>query len=142
MKKIISNLFVLVVLVIIIYPAIYIYQNPSLLVTITQAPEIASSEEAAPTLALLATATLAPEIASSAPTPQPACLVVRALPGGDGKLNLRSGAGTSYAVLAILQDGQELTEEGQSGEWYGVTIHTATGNISGYVHSSYVEPCE
>jgi len=71
-----------------------------------------------------------------------ACLIVRALPGGEGNLNLRAGAGTSYAVLAVFQDGQTLTETDKSGDWYAVTAVVDGRTIAGYVHSDYVEVCE
>lgn len=77
------------------------------------------------------------------PTPKPtACLIVRALPGGDGNLNLRSGAGTSYAVLAVLQDGQALAKDGERGDWYAVTVVMDGERVRGFVRSEYVEACE
>lgn len=70
------------------------------------------------------------------------CLLVRALPGGEGSLNLRAGAGTSYAVLAVLHDGQTLVMDGQSGDWFAVTLVMDGRTIAGYVHSDYVEACQ
>ena len=71
-----------------------------------------------------------------------ACLLVHALPGGEGSLNLRSGAGTSYPVLAVLHDGQTLVMDGQNGDWYAVTVVMDDGALSGFVHADYVEVCE
>lgn len=74
--------------------------------------------------------------------PEPACLIVRALPGGDGNLNLRSGAGTSYAVITVLQDGQALVMDGQRGGWYQVSTVMDGVSMTGFVNSEYVEACK
>ena len=70
------------------------------------------------------------------------CLIVHALPGGDGMLNLRAGAGASYAVVAVLRDGQNLEMNGRSGDWLAVTALVGDEIFTGYVHADYVEDCE
>lgn len=138
--KIFRGVFIFLLLAIILYPAYYIYQHPELLET----PEIASSDlfegdrKKEPILPLLATS----ESVASSETPAPACLLVHALPGGEGSLNLRAGAGTSYAVLAVLHDGQTLVMDGKSGDWFAVTLVMDGRTIAGYVHSDYVEACQ
>ncbi len=88
---------------------------------------------------------------TATPTPTPSmtatyqpdtCLIVRALPGGDGNLNLRSGAGTSYAVITVLQDGQALVMDGQRGGWYQVSTVMDGVSMTGFVNSEYVEACK
>ncbi len=50
-------------------------------------------------------------------------------------VNLRSGAGTSYSIVAQLKNGDSVTVLGQSGDWYQVkTSNSATG----YVSTAYV----
>jgi len=71
------------------------------------------------------------------------CLIVHALPGGQGgALNLRAGAGTSYPVVAVLRDGQNLEMNGRSGDWLAVTVLVGDEIFTGYVHADYVEDCE
>lgn len=84
-----------------------------------------------------------PTPSQAEPTPEPdTCIIVRALPGGDGNLNLRSGAGTSYAVITVLRDGQALAKDGQRGDWYAVSVVVDGERVRGFVRSEYVEACE
>jgi len=94
-------------------------------------------------------ATLTPSM-TNAPTSLPSmtatfvpsqCLLVRALAGGGGALNLRKGAGVSYPVITTLHDGQMLVMDGKEGEWFSVRVVMDGVVKSGYVHSSYVEVC-
>lgn len=85
-----------------------------------------------------------PTPAESVPTLKPTldtCLIVRALPHGDGSLNLRAGPGTGYAVRAVLRDGQELTKRGASGGWYAVSAEVESSQMYGFVRAEYVEAC-
>ena len=76
------------------------------------------------------------------PTPEPACLIVRALPNGDGSLNLRAGPGTGYGVRAVLADGQKMAMDGKSGDWYAVGVVMDDALLTGWVNKAYVEACE
>lgn len=139
-NKIVRGVFFALILAIIVYPAYYLYVHPELLATpapIASSGPVVDAVAASETdVAILATAT---PIASIEPV---RCLVVHALPGGGGALNLRTGPGTTYAVIATLQDGQELIDTGNSGEWFAVRVVMDGTALSGFVHSSYVEACE
>ena len=53
----------------------------------------------------------------------------------DGTLNLRSGAGTGYSVLAVMPDGARVTLTGQSsGNWRSVTYN----GIAGWASADYL----
>ncbi len=52
------------------------------------------------------------------------------------KVNLRSGAGTGYAHIASLKNGQKLTVLGKNGSWFLVST---SGGTQGFVHSKYVK---
>ena len=54
---------------------------------------------------------------------------------GDG-VNLRSGAGTTYSVIATLSKNTAVTLTGQSGNWYRVKY----GSSTGYIAKDYVTP--
>ena len=62
------------------------------------------------------------------PTPRPESCTVTA-----HALNLRAGAGTSYSVLAVLDEGDRLTVLAR-GHW--LQVETITG-AAGFVHSNY-----
>ncbi|HPO87422.1 MAG TPA: SH3 domain-containing protein [Candidatus Hydrogenedentes bacterium] len=96
-----------------------------------EGPTPTPSMTVAPTISPSMTATFSPS----------QCLVVRALAGGGGALNLRVGPGTSYAVITTLHDGQILVMDGVYGEWFGVRVVMDGNTKSGFVHSSYVEAC-
>lgn len=65
--------------------------------------------------------------------------LVRAAPGGDGTLNLRAGAGTSYRVLLVLLDGEEVEISGPTGGWYAARVIRDGDVYNGFVRSDYVE---
>lgn len=52
-----------------------------------------------------------------------------------GYLNIRSGAGTSYAVTAKLNKGDNVLILGSSGEWYRILFN---GTKTGYASSQYI----
>ena len=52
-------------------------------------------------------------------------------------VNLRSGPGTSYSRVAVLQKLDEVTMLEKSGTWYKVTVKAT--NKTGYVSASYVK---
>jgi len=86
-----------------------------------------------------------PTPAESVPTLKPTldtCLIVRALPHGDGSLNLRAGPGTGYGVRAVLADGQKMVMDGKSGDWYAVGVVMDDALLTGWVNKAYVEACE
>jgi len=45
-------------------------------------------------------------------------------------LNVRAGAGTSFAVIGSLKHGEKITVTDQSGDWYKLTYSGKTGYIS------------
>jgi len=45
-------------------------------------------------------------------------------------LNVRSGAGTAYAIIGSLKHGEKITVADQSGDWYKLTYNGKTGYIS------------
>lgn len=49
-------------------------------------------------------------------------------------LNVRTGAGTTYSIVTSLPKGTKFEILSQSGDWTRIQY----GNITGYVHSSYV----
>jgi hypothetical protein len=55
---------------------------------------------------------------------------------GVSHANLRAGPSLNYPPTAILKEGDELTVEGQEGEWYRVTT---SGGQRGYVHKTVVK---
>lgn len=54
-------------------------------------------------------------------------------------LNVRSGAGTNYSVVAYLLPGKKVTVKGTSGEWYKIETEVNGSIKTGYVKSSYVK---
>ena len=54
----------------------------------------------------------------------------------NANVNLRSGAGTGYKILATLEKGGIVSGRGQSGDWY----ETVYKNQKAYVHKKYVTP--
>ncbi|MCD7845594.1 MAG: SpoIID/LytB domain-containing protein [Oscillospiraceae bacterium] len=50
-------------------------------------------------------------------------------------VNLRSGPGTSYSVVATMSQGTSVTIVGQSGEWYKVSA----GSYTGYIREDYIQ---
>ena len=62
------------------------------------------------------------------PTPRPESCTVTA-----HALNLRAGAGTSYSVLAVLDEGDRLTVL-ELGDW--LQVETDTG-LTGYINGAY-----
>ena len=78
-----------------------------------------------------ATATTIPTVSKS-PTSAPVICIVQT--GIDaGNLNIRTGAGTSYAVIGLLREGQALTltDERPRDGWIQVTADDVTGWING-----------
>ncbi len=51
-------------------------------------------------------------------------------------VNMRSGPGTGYGVVAVLSRGAVVTLAGKSGDWYKVK----RGSQTGYVSASYISP--
>ena len=85
----------------------------------------------APTATATGTATPAMRTIVPMPTPTPqTCTVTTGVP--DGTLNIRTGEGTSYAVIGTLKEGQQLTII-QAGKWLKVSTRTTTG----FINSSY-----
>jgi uncharacterized protein YgiM (DUF1202 family) len=62
------------------------------------------------------------------PTPLPSCTVTAYT------LNMRTGAGMSYAVNQILEHGDRLEIIRHAGDW--LKIETA-GHVTGWIHSHY-----
>lgn len=58
-------------------------------------------------------------------------------PFADGSLNVRSGPGTNYKVVAWVKNGQAVTVLSESGAWSRIKVN-ATGK-TGYILSSYIE---
>ena len=51
-------------------------------------------------------------------------------------VNMRSGADTSYDVVATLRKDMTVTIRGRTGDWYEVS----SGSVSGYMNAQYVSP--
>lgn len=84
-----------------------------------------------PTVTATATQSKIPSgTADPSPTPQ-ACTVSTGVPAGN--LNIRTGAGTSYAVIRVLAEGETLTVI-KRGAW--LQVIDAQGN-QGYINSTY-----
>jgi len=68
----------------------------------------------------------------SSPAPSPAAPQTKTVyvntPGS--ALNVRSGAGTSHAVIGTLKHGEKITVTDQAGDWYKLTFSGKTGYIS------------
>ncbi len=79
---------------------------------------------------LESTATTTAAAIQYSPTPQDVCIV-----SADEALNLRAGAGTSYAVKDWLKAGDSLTLTGiQRGAWLEVITKD---HVKGWVNSKY-----
>jgi len=68
-------------------------------------------------------------------TPTPTlttCTVKTGVPAGN--LNIRTGAGTSYAVISLLQEGQVLT---LTGDKRGAWIEVTNNHLTGWINSKY-----
>ena len=52
-----------------------------------------------------------------------------------GALNIRSGPGTNYSILGVLQKGAQVTRIGQDGKWFKVA---ASNNADAWVSSKYL----
>lgn len=88
---------------------------------------------ATPTPAATATKSQSQD-ATVIPTPTPrACIVSTGIDAG--KLNLRSGAGVDYSVIAYLHEGQKLNiiPAPVKGNWIQITA----GTLSGWINSNY-----
>ena len=55
-----------------------------------------------------------------------------------GRLNLRTGAGLDFEIIAQLRPGEEVTVIGSEGDWYEVIVPEKKG----YVHGDYLELIE
>lgn len=53
-------------------------------------------------------------------------------------LNVRKGAGTSYAVISSLKEGTSVTIQGTSGDWYQIKATVNGSSITGYVSAQYI----
>ena len=58
-------------------------------------------------------------------------------------LNVRSGAGTSYSIIAVLYNGASVTVTGSAndssgGKWYKISFTYSGSQKNGYVSSSYI----
>lgn len=62
------------------------------------------------------------------------CTVATGIPDGD--LNLRTGAGTEYAVIATLTEGTTVRVLETKGTWYRVHVIEA---INGWINGRYCE---
>lgn len=94
----------------------------------------------APSMTAPASSTPAPTPSMTATYPPDQCLVVRAFEGV-GALNLRTGPGTSYAVITTFHDGQVLVMDTERDGWYLVTAVMDGETLHGWVNSEYVEAC-
>lgn len=62
----------------------------------------------------------------------------------DGSLNVRSGAGTSYKVLVVLEDGTkvniiEYVQDEDGDKWYHINVKYSGTNYDGYVYAQYIQ---
>ena len=61
-----------------------------------------------------------------------------------GWLNVRSGAGTSYEVLAVIPEGTKVTitesvKDSSGSLWYHITVSYSGSNYDGYVSAQYIQ---
>jgi SH3-like domain-containing protein len=85
------------------------------------------SDTATATASMTATV-LHPNLGNSTPPPPPSCTVTAYT------LNMRTGAGMSYAVKWILEQGDRLQIAATAGDW--LKIETAQ-HVTGWIHSHY-----
>ena len=62
----------------------------------------------------------------------------------DGSLNVRSGAGTSYKVLVVLDEGTKVNITGNvqdedDDKWYHINVKYSGTNYDCYVYAQYIE---
>ena len=55
---------------------------------------------------------------------------------GTATANIRGGAGIEHPIIITLKEGEPLTIEGQTADWYQVT---ATGGQKGFVHRNLIK---
>ena len=82
------------------------------------------------------TAAITTATKTKTPTPAPVTCIVQT--GIDaGNLNIRTGAGTSYAVIGLLREGQAVTrtDESPRGNW----IQIKAGQKIGWINSHYCQ---
>lgn len=81
----------------------------------------------------------------AAPLPLPA-LVARppqanaTITGADSGLRVRSGPGTSYEILASLNNGDDIVVVADAGDgWYEITFAGSGGkDVTGYIMGEYI----
>ncbi len=59
--------------------------------------------------------------------------------GSDGSLNMRSGPGSSYSLVAVLPNGTSVNIISTSGNWYYVNCYVSGTQYIGYVYSGYIK---
>jgi uncharacterized protein YgiM (DUF1202 family) len=69
-------------------------------------------------------------VSSSTPTPTPTPVKTGTVVNCTTSVNVRSGPGTTYAVIGSAPKGAKYTVTGQSGSWYKINYNGKTGYIS------------
>ena len=84
--------------------------------------------------------TFSPTRAANIPQPeereqlQRVCLVRTGVE--DGRLNVRSGPGLSFAVLSVLEEGESVALSSEASERFWLYVHTHSH--AGWVHSKFI----
>jgi uncharacterized protein YgiM (DUF1202 family) len=102
----------------------------ALLIILTSCSPLQAPPVSTGTPAAAVTADLQSEVTT--PTPPQLCTVSTGY--NNGLLNMRTGPGTNYPVLTVLDEGQVLTVL-ERGDWLKVSTGTATG----FIYSRYCE---
>jgi uncharacterized protein YgiM (DUF1202 family) len=111
--------------------ALWVFCGLALLVLLTGCMEMPSQPvTVTPVPSMTRTAQPSPSLTAS---PLPSCKVSTGI--DTGRLNIRTGAGVSYAVLQVLHEGDVLTiEGGQAGNWIKVVTRDS---LTGWINSNY-----
>ncbi len=101
-------------------------------------PTEAPTEEVTPTEEIAVDATETPEVtATTAPAASPTASVVTAT--AKERINVRGGPGTSYAVLAKVDQGKSLTVIGRNADNSWLQVQLADGSTKGWASAEYLE---
>lgn len=125
----------LIIVFTVIYPMLHTGDQPSPSPSTSQSPSPSPSTDPEPTVS----PSTDPEPTDSPSVPVGSGIAAY-ITNASGGLNVRSGPGTTYDVLASLRNGDDVTiQEALGSGWYRITYSGEGGvEASGYVKSDYV----